>query len=175
MTSITSFETFIPVPADSISVPITQVIPSRFVNKWKNSAVKSRLVVQAYNQEVQDQEEIYAATPLISTLNILLLLALTFNWVIMGFDVNTAFLHAQIPDDQPTFIWPPKEVSTPDNPIVWPLKKSLYGLRTSPKAWQDHVFKVFTEVGLQSAMFGEVLIQSSSLSSMLMTFCASVI
>ena len=110
ITSIASFETFIQVPADSIPVPITQVIPSSFVNKWKNSAVKSRLVVQAYNQEVQDRDEIYAATPLISTLKILLL-AVTFNWVIIGFDVNTAFLHALIPDDQPIFIWPPTKNS----------------------------------------------------------------
>ena len=37
MTSITSFETFIPVNVDEIPVPISEVIPSRFVDKWKNS------------------------------------------------------------------------------------------------------------------------------------------
>ena len=47
MNSITSFDTFVAVKVDEIPVSVSEVIPSRFVNKWKNSKVKSRLVVQA--------------------------------------------------------------------------------------------------------------------------------
>ena len=148
MNSITSFETFIPVRVDELPVPVSEVIPSRFVNKWKNSKVKSRLVVQAYNQHIEDQDDIYAATPLISILKVLLLLSLSLSWSIVGFDVNTAFLHASIPVTSNIFIWPPKEYASEDGSVVWQLKKSLYGLRTSPKAWQDHVFNVFNEAQL---------------------------
>jgi hypothetical protein len=133
---------------DELPVPLSEVIPSRFVNKWKNSKVKSRLVVQAYNEQVDDRDDIYAATPLISALKVLLLLSLSLSWSIVGFDVNTAFLHASIPESSFVFIWPPKEYASENDSVVWQLKKSLYGLRTSPKAWQDHVFNVFTEAQL---------------------------
>ena len=105
MNSITSFDTFVPVKVDEIPVPVSEVIPSRFVNKWKNSKFKLRLV-QAYNQQVDDRDDIYAATPLMSILKVLLLLSLFLSWSIVGFDVNTAFLHASVPITSLIFIWP---------------------------------------------------------------------
>jgi len=53
--------------------------------------------------------------------------------------VTTAFLHedAQGPD---TYVVPPDEYCRKGGQQkVWLLKKSLYGMRASPKAWQEHV------------------------------------
>jgi hypothetical protein len=55
---------------------------------------------------------------------------------IQGGDVSTAFLHASWVGEE-TFVWPPPEYY-PDSTCVWKLKKALYGLKNSPKLWQDH-------------------------------------
>ena len=54
-------------------------------------------------------------------------------------DVSTAFLHAPIEKDhdgkqRDVYLWPPKEFCQQQDKI-WRLKKAMYGLRSSPKAW----------------------------------------
>ena len=41
---------------------------------------------------------------------------------------------------------PPTEFYTNRN-IYWRLKKAIYGLRSSPKAWQDHLASIMRELG----------------------------
>ena len=41
---------------------------------------------------------------------------------------------------------PPAEFYTNKN-IYWRLKKAMYGLRSSPKAWQDHLASIMRELG----------------------------
>ena len=36
------------------------------------------------------------------------------------------------------YLWPPKELC-PQQDKIWRLKKAMYGLRCSPKAWQDYL------------------------------------
>ncbi len=49
-------------------------------------------------------------------------------------DVSTAFLHASIPDDTPTYVCPPLPVRREG--YVWKLSKALYGLRRSLQFFQ---------------------------------------
>ena len=149
MDSLHSFNTYVQVPLQNLSVQErNRIIGSRFVNRWKGDAVKSRLVVQAYRQVIDDRGEIFAATPLFASLKLLLILAFVFHWNIVGYDVNTAFLHASLPEQERVHIWPPKEFASPDNSVVWLLLKSLYGLRTSPHGWQSHISQIFRQIGL---------------------------
>ena len=62
-------------------------------------------------------------------------------------DVTTAFLHAdaQGPD---TYVVPPDEYCRRGGQQkVWLLKKSLYGMRASPKAWQEQVTGLLQGLG----------------------------
>ena len=52
-------------------------------------------------------------------------------------DVSTAFLHASLSSDDPTYVWPPKKFYAYGT-TLWLLAKAMYGLRTSPKDWQHH-------------------------------------
>ena len=59
--------------------------------------------------------------------------------VVYTADVKTAFLNAEIGEDivccQPPDEWTPTLPVTGE-PVVWRLRKALYGLRSAPKRWQ---------------------------------------
>ena len=64
-------------------------------------------------------------------------------------DVSTAFLHAPIAKDhdgkqRDVYLWP-KELC-PQQDKVWRLKKAMYGLRSSPNAWQDYLAEVLQKL-----------------------------
>ena len=61
-------------------------------------------------------------------------------------DVSTAFLHATL--WQKIFVIPPKEYY-PQGGVLWRLKKALYGLKGSPKAWQQHLAKTMLDAGFE--------------------------
>ena len=54
--------------------------------------------------------------------------------------VSTAFLYASLPEGQDVYCRPPNvlvRLGLVQPGIVWKLKKALYGLRTSLKAWEE--------------------------------------
>ena len=85
-----------------------------------------------------------ASTPMFTTLRTLLALQMPRpNWIARLGDVSTAFLHAPIAKDhdgkqRDVYLCPPKELC-PQQDKIWRLKKAMYGLRSSPKAWQDYL------------------------------------
>ena len=123
------------------------IIKSKWVLRRKEDGVRCRLVGKGFAQEINDKDaDAYASTPQLVTLKCLLAFALARQQTILSGDVSTAFLHATLPDDQEIFIEPPQEYYGGTN-IVWKLKRPLYGLRTAPKAWQDHFADTMLELG----------------------------
>ena len=59
-----------------------------------------------------------------------------------------AFLHAAAATAD-LYMYPPKEFYNPADKINWKLNKAIYGLRSSPKAWQNHLAQVLKQLGLQ--------------------------
>ena len=45
-------------------------------------------------------------------------------------------------------MYPPTEFYTPDSGVIWKLNKAIYGLRSSPKAWQAHLAETLQQLGL---------------------------
>ncbi|CAE7425472.1 unnamed protein product, partial [Symbiodinium microadriaticum] len=72
------------------------------------------------------KDNMFAPTPSLVTVGLLLGVAVARNCGITLGDVSTAFLHAAVPGE--VFIWPPKEFY-PDGKCVWKLKKAMCGLR----------------------------------------------
>ena len=57
-----------------------------------------------------------------------------------AWDVSTAFLYAQLREDHVVYCRPPNaliRLGLVKPGVVWKLNKALYGLRTSPKAWEE--------------------------------------
>ena len=127
---------------------IREAIPTRWVHREKGLQVCSRIVAKGYSEKVDDEESAYASTPMFTMLRILLLLQLARpGWIARLGDVSTAFLHAPLSqhNEKTTYIWPPKELCPQQNKLRR-LRKAMYGLRSSPKAWQDYLAQVLQEL-----------------------------
>ena len=101
---------------------------------------KARVVVCGNFQQVQPGEETCANTPSFPMLRVLVSLASLHGWSVASWDVSTAFLYASLPEEQEVYCRPPNvlvRLGLVQPGIVWKLKKALYGLRTSPKAWEE--------------------------------------
>eukprot|EP00435_Cladocopium_sp_Y103_P052677 s349_g16.t1 len=61
-------------------------------------------------------------------------------------DISTAFLHAAAATAD-LFMYPPAEFYNAFDQIVWRLNKAIYGLRSSPKAWKNHLAEVMQQLG----------------------------
>src|SRR5690606_7290435 len=75
------------------------------------------------------------------------------DWHIHQMDVKTAFLQGDLKEDiykeQPECFEDP--VVYPD--YVWKLKKSIYGLKQSPKAWYEKLSSSMSDIGLQPNLY----------------------
>ena len=127
----------------------SKIIESRWVNKPKQDEVRCRIVAKGFLETIQDLDNIYASTPIFGILRILLTIAQHNHWTIQAGDVSTAFLHAPAATDN-LYMWPPPELypSGHNTTTVWKLNKAIYGLRSSPKSWQDHFAQVLQQLGL---------------------------
>ena len=60
-------------------------------------------------------------------------------------DISTAFLHAKLDtDDKPIHIRPPMEFYDDDS-TIWKIKRAVYGLKTSPREWQEHFANIVSK------------------------------
>ena len=150
MKSMKDFDVYTEVPIDQCSQEdIDQAIGVRWVKRWKtDTELRMRLVVQGCYQDSSsiDVDSIYASTPSLVTLRLLLVMALARSWEISLADVSTAFLHAAIEDI--VYVWPPSEYYPQAN-CLWRLKRAMYGLRQSPKLWQDHFAATMVRLGFR--------------------------
>lgn len=118
-----------------------ELLDTRWVNVWKGLIVKSRLTLRGFKQIVEDKDSTYASTPLFVIFKLLVLMSLALGWSMYGGDVCTAFLHAVM--TTPLYIIPPPEYYSRGG-ILWKLKKAMYGLKSAPRDWQDHLAGVLT-------------------------------
>ena len=123
-------------------------IQSRWVLRNKGTEVRARIVAKGFTEPVTDIDNVYAGTPIYSTLRLLLTLSLNNNWTVRTGDISVAFLHAAAATDD-LYMHPPTEFYNKEDGIVWKLNKAIYGLRSSPKAWQTHLAHVLQQLGLQ--------------------------
>ena len=123
------------------------IIDSRWVLRQKGNEVRARIVAKGFTERINDLDDIYASTPIFQILRILLTLAIFKQWFVRAGDISTAFLHAPTGNDN-LYMWPPAELYGQHSTIVWQLLKAIYGLRTSPKSWQDFLADVLKQLGL---------------------------
>ena len=123
------------------------IIQSRWVLRDKGNKVRARIVAKGFTETIHDLDDIYASTPIFCVLRTLLTLASNNGWIGITGDISTAFLHAAAATAD-LYMYPPKEFYNPEDNIVWKLLKAIYGLRSSPKAWQKHLSEVLQQIGL---------------------------
>ena len=125
-----------------------KIIKSRWVLRQKGDIVRARIVAKGYTEEVKDNDDIYASTPVFCVLRLLLTMSLVNNWKVKAGDISTAFLHAKAATDD-LFMFPPTELYNLEDQVVWKLNKAIYGLRSSPHAWQKHLAETLQQLGME--------------------------
>jgi Reverse transcriptase (RNA-dependent DNA polymerase) len=96
---------------------------------------KARLVAKGFNQTYGlDYEETFAPVAKMNTFRILLSVATNLGWVLFQMDVKNAFLQG-ILDEEVYMVPPPGYNNLSNSSLVCKLKKAIYGLKQSPRAW----------------------------------------
>lgn len=118
--------------------------------KGQVSRYKARFVVQGYNQRHGiDYDETYAPTLSKESFRLFFFLASHYSWDVEQVDVQTAFLHGHLNE----LIYVEKPVIEIKRNVpkdkVWLLRKSLYGLKQSPRCWNKRIHDELVQNGWQ--------------------------
>ena len=131
-----------------------EVIGCRWVFKVKEKdgvvqKFKARLVAKGYSQQFGvDYHDTFAPVVRFNSLRTLLALAVQRGMIIHQMDVVTAFLNGYL-DEDIYMEQPPGYVKPGTENMVCHLKRSLYGLKQSPRCWNILLCEFLLELGFR--------------------------
>ena len=145
MESFRKFDVYDEVDIDDLTLEErSKIIGGRWVLTPKSdTVVKARYVAQGYAQYVEP-DAVCATTLSPTTLRLCLTLALQRRYHMQTWDVSTAFLHATRSEEEPIYLRPPVEFYDEES-TLWRVKRAVYGLKTSPREWQDCFARTLTK------------------------------
>lgn len=110
---------------------------------------KARLVAKGCAQiEGRDYSEVFSPVIRYETIRYLLATAAKNGWAISHMDIVTAYLNSELKEE--IYITPPKGIlQTENEKKVWKLKRAMYGLKQSGRAWNDTIDKKLKEYGMR--------------------------
>ncbi|RVW71223.1 Retrovirus-related Pol polyprotein from transposon TNT 1-94 [Vitis vinifera] len=116
--------------------------PDGSINRFK-----ARLVAKGFTQSYGiDYEETFAPVAKLNSIRVLLSVAVNLDWNLHQLDVKNAFLNGELEEE--VYMKIPPSMETPENSgKVCKLRKSLYGLKQSPRAWFDRLTRVVKKHG----------------------------
>ncbi|KAL2230353.1 UNVERIFIED_CONTAM: Retrovirus-related Pol polyprotein from transposon TNT 1-94 [Sesamum indicum] len=129
----------VPKPKDASIVDYKWLFKIKQENPIK---YKARLIAKGFTQkESIDYNEIFSPVVKYTTVRVILALTAYYDWELKQMDVKIAFLHGDL--DENIYMTQPFGFSDRSKPNhVCLLKKSLYGLKQSPRQWNKK-FDVF--------------------------------
>jgi len=116
------------------AIPSMCVLVVKTDRDGKPNRAKSRIVVLGNHEDwVYSKSKHYAPVLKYDSLRLLTAKAVSNRRVLQQGDCKNAFCNATLPEDETTVIRPPAGDPAFKNDEYWLLKKTLYGLRRSPK------------------------------------------
>ena len=110
---------------------------------------KSRFVVLGNHEDcIFSKSQRYAPVLKYSSLRLLTSKAVGDKRVLQQGDCKNAFCQASLSEDEATVVRPPLGDPDYDKGVYWKLRKSLYGLRRSPRHWFNRIASILTNMGL---------------------------
>lgn len=153
MNSLIKNEVFEVVTNDSVT---KKPVGSRwvFVVKYKKNGeiekFKARVLAKGFSQVYGiDYTETYCSVVQIMTTRLILAYAAQEKLAIRQFDVKTAFLYGELREE--IYMNAPDGFAEPNT--VWKLRRSLYGLKQSPRMWSEKFSSFMRDIGLEMSSY----------------------
>ncbi|UYV70787.1 hypothetical protein LAZ67_8000616 [Cordylochernes scorpioides] len=119
------------------------VLKTKLNSKGEIARYKARLVAKGFAQKKGiDYEETFSPVARHDTIRTLLAIAANEDLKLVQFDIKTAFLYGDLQDQ--IYIKQPEGFNNGTD-LVWKLKKSLYGLKQSPRCWNQKIVNFMKE------------------------------
>ena len=109
---------------------------------------KCRIVAKGFSQKAGiDYAETYSPVVKLKSFRELCAIAVERDMHIHHMDVSTAFLHGELKED--IYMYPPEGSTPPEGCTgsVWKLNKTIYGLKQSPRCWNERLDKFLSTIG----------------------------
>ncbi|CAL9009341.1 unnamed protein product, partial [Prunus brigantina] len=117
---------------------------------------KARLVAKGYTQTYGiDYQDTFAPVAKMNTIRVLLSLAANLGWTLQQFDVKNAFLHGDLEEE--VYMDMPPGIEKTSQGKVCRLRKSLYGLKQSPRAWFGRFSQAMQKYGYRPSQADHTL------------------
>ena len=116
---------------------------------------KARLVAKGFSQEYGiDYEETFAPVAKMTTIRTLISVAAVRQWPLFQLDVKNAFLNGYLSEE--VYMRPPPGLACSSG-LVCRLRRALYGLKQSPRAWYERFQDAVLLIGFQPSMHDSAL------------------
>jgi len=118
---------------------------------------KAKLVAKGFTQTYGiDYEETFAQVAKMNSIRVLLSIVANLDWPLYQFDVKNTFLHGDLEEKVYMEIAPGLEDSSSVGKEC-KLKKALYGLTQSPRAWFERFFRAMQRFGYKQSQANHAL------------------
>jgi len=135
---------------------------------------KARLVAKGYKQEFGiDYKEVFAPVARMDIIRLVLSIVVLNSWPIYQLDVKSAFLHGTLEDD--VYIdQPPGYVKQGHADQVYKLKKALYRLKQTSRAWYSCIDAYFNKEGFLKCPYEHTLYVKFGVDKKMLVMCLYV-
>ncbi|KAG7556884.1 Ribonuclease H-like superfamily [Arabidopsis suecica] len=126
-----------------------------FTIKYKSNGdierYKARLVARGFTQTYgEDYRDTFAPVAKLHTVRVVLSLATNLEWELWQMDVKNAFLQGELEEE--VYMKPPPGLEDHNAPgKVFKLKKAIYGLKQSPRAWYHKLSTTLLDRGFKKS------------------------
>jgi hypothetical protein len=139
-------------PAGKVPVGCRWVFTIKHKANGTIERFKARLVAKGYTQTYGiDYMETFAPVAKINIVCILLSLAVNLDWPLYHLDVKNTFLHGDLQEEVYMELPPGCIMQIKGSTKVCRLKKSLYGLKQSPRAWFGRFTNFMKSIGYKQS------------------------